>query len=145
MKAEKPHPLGQTGICPTKILFKERKIRWWPLPQNRRLGAEKDQLPCGSTGIYSGNCQETEIYVVRACHTSRQPLQSHPSVYLGGWATPWSADVRWIDNTKEWTSLPVPELLTRPSCRKDWKKISAESTLMSPRPVSYTHLRAHET
>ena len=29
--------------------------------------------------------------------------------------------------------LPVPELPTRASRRKDWKRISAESSLMSPR------------
>ena len=38
----------------------------------------------------------------------------------------------WIDNIKERTSLPMPELLTAASCRKDWKRISAESSLMSP-------------
>ena len=38
----------------------------------------------------------------------------------------------WMD-IKEWTSLPMPELLTRASCRKDWKRISAESSLVSPR------------
>ena len=38
---------------------------------------------------------------------------------------------------KEWTSLPMPELLTRASCTKDWKRISAESTIMSPgNPIS---------
>ena len=40
---------------------------------------------------------------------------------------------RWMVNIKEWTSLPMPELLTTVSCRKDWKRISAESSLMSPR------------
>ena len=39
----------------------------------------------------------------------------------------------WMDNIKEWTSLPIPELLRRASGRKDWKRISAESSLMSPR------------
>ena len=39
----------------------------------------------------------------------------------------------WTDNVEEWTSLPMPEVLTRASCRKDWKRISAESFLMSPR------------
>ena len=37
-----------------------------------------------------------------------------------------------MDNTKEWTSLPMPELLTWDSCRKDWKRIFAESCLMFP-------------
>ena len=44
----------------------------------------------------------------------------------------------WMDNIKVWTSLPMPELLTRAFCRKDWKKISAESSLMSPRWPSWS-------
>ena len=35
----------------------------------------------------------------------------------------------WRDNIKGWTSLPMPELLTGASCRKVWKRISAESSL----------------
>ena len=39
----------------------------------------------------------------------------------------------WMDKIKEWTSLPMPELLKRASCKKkDWKRISAESSLKSP-------------
>ena len=34
---------------------------------------------------------------------------------------------RWKDKIKEWTYLQMPELLTRASCRKDWKRISSES------------------
>ena len=37
-----------------------------------------------------------------------------------------------MNNIKEWISLPMPELLTRASCRKDRKRISADSSLMSP-------------
>ena len=37
-----------------------------------------------------------------------------------------------MDTIKEWTSLPMPELLTKASCRKDWQRISAESSIMSP-------------
>ena len=37
-----------------------------------------------------------------------------------------------MDSINEWTSLPMPELLTRTSCNKDWKRISAESSLKSP-------------
>ena len=37
-----------------------------------------------------------------------------------------------MDIIKEWTSMPMPKLLTGASCRKDWKRISAESSLMSP-------------
>ena len=39
----------------------------------------------------------------------------------------------WIDNVKEWTFLPIPELLMMAFRRKDWKGISAESSLSSPR------------
>ena len=39
-----------------------------------------------------------------------------------------------MDNIEEWLYLPMPDLLTRVSCRKDWKRISAESSLMSPFP-----------
>ena len=38
----------------------------------------------------------------------------------------------WMDNIKEWTALPTPELLTMASCREGWKRLS-ESSLMSPR------------
>ena len=37
----------------------------------------------------------------------------------------------WVDNIKEWTSLSMPEPLTMASCRKDWKRISGESSVMS--------------
>ena len=36
----------------------------------------------------------------------------------------------WMDNAKEWTLLPMPELPTMAPCRKDWKRISAESSVM---------------
>ena len=44
----------------------------------------------------------------------------------------------WMDNIKKWTSLPMPELLTRASCREDWKRIPAESSLMSPRRPNWS-------
>ena len=62
----------------------------WTTRQMTGCGARS--TACGSTGTSSGNCQETETRMVRACHTSRQPLQHHPSRHLGGWATPWSAE-----------------------------------------------------
>ncbi|HIB84989.1 MAG TPA: hypothetical protein EYO59_10465 [Chromatiaceae bacterium] len=34
--------------------------------------------------------------------------------------------------SKSWTYLPMLELLTRASCRKDWKRISVESSLVFP-------------
>ena len=39
----------------------------------------------------------------------------------------------WMGNIKEWISLPMPDLPTRASCKKDWKRIPAESSLQSVR------------
>ena len=39
----------------------------------------------------------------------------------------------WMDDVKEWTSMPMPELLTMTSSRKGWKGVSAESPVMSSR------------
>ena len=114
--------------------------------QDQRLGAEQDQLLCGSTGTSPGNCQETETCLFRACHTPRQPLQNHPSRQLEGRRRRGRHSKCWMDSIKEWTSLP--ELLKRASCRKDWKRISAESSLVSPPPPSPptpppTHTHTH--
>ena len=43
----------------------------------------------------------------------------------------------WMDTDKEWVSLPMPQLLIMASCRKDWKRISAESSLMFT-PTTYS-------
>ena len=107
------------------ISYLEHKTNGWI---NFLLG-QQDQLPFGSAETFSGNCCETETCMVWACHTSRQPLQKHPSGHLGGWATLWSAEEMLL---KEWTCLPMPELLTMASCRKHWKTISAESSVLSP-------------
>ena len=50
---------------------------------------------------------------------------------MGEWTGLEFASAGWT--ALEWTSLPMPELLTSVSCRKDWKRISAESPLMFPR------------
>ena len=41
--------------------------------QRQTLGTEQDQLPCWSTGPSSGDWQETETCMIRACHTPQQP------------------------------------------------------------------------
>ena len=77
----------------------------WFLAPSKRLGAEQDQLPCGSTG--SGNCQETETCMVWACHTPQQPLQNHPSGHLGGWATLRSAE-EMLNGQHQRVNIPAP-------------------------------------
>ena len=95
--------------------------------QDQRLGAEQDQLPCGSTETSSGNCQETKTCMVQACFSlSKTTLQGT----LEGGRCCGRQRKCWMDNVKEWTFLPMPELLSRAACRKDWTRISAESSLM---------------
>ena len=73
---------------------------------------------------------------IGACHMPWQPLQNHPSGHLGRWATPWSAEEMLDGQLQTVDTLPMPELLTMLSCRKDLNMISAESSLMSPRQPS---------
>ena len=46
----------------------------------------------------------------------------------------WSAEEMLDGQHQRMDTLPMPDLLTRAFCRKDWKRISAESSLMSPPP-----------
>ena len=119
--------------------------------QDQRLqDTEQNQLPCGSTGTPSGNCQETETCMVRACHTHDSLSKTILQGTLEGGRRRGRQRKCWLDNVKEWISLPIPELLTRASCRNDWKRISAESSIMSPRrpnlyfqPASVSDLGLH--
>ena len=108
-----------------------------PGVKDRRLGAEQEKLLCGSTGTSSGNCQGTETRMARACytcHVTRHILsKTILAVTLEGWRCRGWQGKFLMDNIKEWTSLLMPELLTRVSCKKDWKRISGESSLLSHR------------
>ena len=44
----------------------------------------------------------------------------------------------WMDYIKKWTYLPMPELFTRSSCKKHWKRISAESSVISPWQLNWS-------
>ena len=99
-------------------------------------GAEQDQLPCGSTGTSSDNCQERKTCMVLACHTPWQPLHNILQGMMNCGRRRGRQRKYWMDNIEEWTFLPLQELLTRVSCKKiekDWKRTCAESSLMSPR------------
>ena len=67
-------------------------------------------------------------HVTRHNSLSRTILQGT----LEGWWHCGQQRQCWLDNIKEWTSLPMPELFARASCGKDWKRISAKSSFMSP-------------
>ena len=69
-------------------------------------GVKQDQLPCGSAGSSSGNCQEIKICMVWACHTPQQLFQNHSSGYLGRWATPWSAE-EMLDGQHQRVDIPA--------------------------------------
>ena len=75
------------------------------------------------------------LVIHRAFYAPRQPLKTILRGTLEGGDTVNGIKKYWMDNVKEWTFfffLPVSELLTIASDRKDWRKISLESSLMSP-------------
>ena len=74
--------------------------------QDQWLGAKQNQLPCGSTGNSSGNCQETETCMVHACCTPQQLLQNHSSKHLEGWVTLWSAE-EMLDGQLQRVDIPA--------------------------------------
>ena len=53
------------------------------------------------------------------CHNSLSKTNLQGTLE-GGWVCGWQREC-WMDNIKEWTYPPMPELLTRASCQKDWK------------------------
>ena len=69
-----------------------------------------------------------------ACRTPRQPLQDHPSGHLGGWARLWSAE-EMLDGQRQRVNIPVHAKTAHKGLlqKKNSKKISAESSLTSPR------------
>ena len=62
-----------------------------------------------------------------ACYT---PLQNNPSKHLGRWATTWSAQ-EMLDGQCQRVDVHA-NANTAHNGRRDWKRISAESSLMSP-------------
>ena len=72
-----------------------------------------------SAVIELNHARTRQIVMVRTCHAPRQSLENHPSGHSGGWATPWSdKEILNGQRHKEWTSLPMPELLTVASQEK---------------------------
>ena len=105
---------GESTLVPEETSL-HLLLRAW----GERLDTEENQLPRGPTEISSGTCQETETGKVWACHAPRQPLNNHLSGNLeGGWRLGRQRRY-WMDNFKEWTSLPRPGLLTMAPARKD--------------------------
>ena len=106
--------------------------------QDRRQGEEQDQLPCGSTGRHF-----LLVTVKRrklACSGHVASYDSLSETVLQGTLEEGRRRGRqskcWVDNVRECTSLPMPELLTMACPRKVWKKIYAESFLVSFRRSS---------
>ena len=90
------------------------------------------ELPSGSSETSTGNCRETGTGRVRACHTPRHPLQNHPSGHLGRWATPWPAE-EMLDGQRQRADSPArARAAHKASCRRDQRRICAESSLLSP-------------
>ena len=97
-----------------------------------RLGVEQDQFPCVPQEPLRATVKRWKLAWFG--HVTRH--DSLPQTILQGTFEGGRRRGRqrkcWVDNIKEWATLPMPELLTRATCRKDWKRISAESSLVSP-------------
>ena len=101
---------------------------------NPLLHSWEGELPYGPTGTSSSNCQETETCMVWAYRTTQQSVQTIlPGTLECGWCRSWQGKC-WMDNLEEWMSVPKQKLHMMASCRKDWKRISAESSLVPPPP-----------
>ena len=80
---------------------------------------EQDQLPCWLTGTSSGKCQETGNRIVRVCHIRLDSL-CKPVLQAtsgAGRHRGWPRKC-WMDNVMEWTSLPMPEMVTMASAEE---------------------------
>ena len=120
-------PLGVTIQLGLMIYFLEEASLIWGRPTTG-CGARSTSLWVHRNLFW----QLTETCMVR--HVTRQDSLSKtiPQGTAEGGRRRGRQRKWWMDNIKELTSLPMPELLTRASCRKDWKRISAESSLMPP-------------
>ena len=86
--------------------------------------------------LLATNCRETETCMVRACHTPRQHFQNHSS-----FKAPWRVGDSVVGRENVgWTTSRSGHPGSYHYCsqgpasrRKDWKMISAESSLMSSR------------
>ena len=107
---------------------------------DQRLGAEHDQLPCRPRKTSFSNDQEMETSIVQACHAPWQPLEPCRRAKSGGGWCHGRHRKWWIDSVKQWTSLSMPDLPMMASHRKDWKKISAESSWQPNRSRDWTDL-----
>ena len=99
--------------------------------KDQRLGAEEDQLLVDPKETLSATVKRQKLswfgYVTRHDILFKTILQG---TLEGGQHCGWQRKCL-MDNVKEWTSLPMLELLTRASCRKDWMGVFAELTVMS--------------
>ena len=100
---------------------------------DQRLGAEQDQLPVWSTGI-SLLATVTRRTLAWLGHVTIHDGLSKTIFQGTSEVGQRHSRLRkcWMDNVKEWTSLSMPEFLKIASSKNGWKKISAESSLVSP-------------
>ena len=105
--------------------------------QDQRLGAKRDKLSRGSTGTPSGSAKRPKLPWFR--NVTRPDSLSNLS-----FRAPWRPGELWSAGNDKWTTsrigrfhAPMPELLTMTSRRKDRKRISAKSFLMSLHPLPY--------
>ena len=87
----------------------------------RRLVAESIALPSGNLNVR---------HVTRYDSLSKTVL--HGTLQRG--RSRGRQILCWMNNIKEWTPVPMPELLTMVSRGKDWRSISGEPSFIPPLP-----------
>ena len=64
----------------------------WQLGTSHMKMQDNFSLAWTPTETFSSNCQDTDIFMVQACHAPQQPLQNHCSGQVRGWAMQWMAE-----------------------------------------------------
>ena len=100
--------------------------------QDQQLGVEQDQLPCGSKEPLLATVKRWKLtWFWHATHHNSLSKTFLQGTMEGGQYHGWQRKC-WMGNIKEWTSLPILELLTRASYRKRLEGDLWGSSVMSP-------------
>ena len=114
------------------LFFYFKKI-WWEMLFSFRILF----FPCGAhRNLLTVKRQKLALFRHVMCHDSLSRTILQGTLEVGGSCG--QQRKCWMDNIKGWTSLSMLKLLTRATCRKLWKRISAESSLMSPKQPNQT-------
>ena len=92
-------------------------------PWNELTFVDVLQVLCTGARLLTGSCTQNLKHIRNVtCLNHASPETILQGTLVGGRCRGWQRKC-WMDKIKEWTSMPMPELLTIVACRKDWKRI----------------------